>query len=129
MSIPFKVVIVEDHPLIAESLTSLIDSIPETEILACASNGHEALSLILATKPDILLTDLNIPGLNGLDLIARVKQQYPALKIIVLTMYDTLAIVKKVIEMGVDAYLLKEEGKQEIVQAIEEVLAAPGYFI
>ena len=79
----------------------------EHEILATATNAEEGLDLLRQHKPDLLITDFNLPGMDGLSLIRRVKQLFPEMKIVVLSMHDETHLVKEILKEGVNAYILK----------------------
>ena len=124
----FSVVLVDDHLLFAEGMKSVLNSVEAVESVAVAYNGKELFPLLYKVKPNLLLLDLNLVEENGLELVARVKKEFPDTKIIVLTSYDDPKYVKKAFKNGVDGYMLKSSPKDELVGGITEVLKGEIFF-
>lgn len=118
-----KVAIVEDDNRIRESLAVLIDG---TENIRCASThrtAEEAIAQIPITKPDVVLMDINLPGISGIDCARQLKTAMPSLQILMLTMYENSQQVFESLKAGASGYLVKRTSPAEIVKAIEEVHA------
>lgn len=101
---------------------------PDIEIVSEASNGMHALSEIQKTQPDLIITDLSMPGLDGFELIELVANKFPQIKILVLTMHGERAYVQKAIDLGISGYLLKDVSIDELIDAINAVLEGDFYF-
>ncbi len=124
-----KILIVDDHQIVIDGIKSML---ADTEIYVQkeACNGQQALDY-LNTKTeeiDLILTDVSMPVLNGIELCKIVKQSYPKISVLVLSMYDNIAIVKDVIAAEADGYILKNSGKDEMLKAINKILAGGTYF-
>lgn len=119
-----NIVIADDHQLFITGLKSILKEIAEYDIhlLDIANDGEELITILKKNVPDLLILDLNMPEKNGLDVLDTIRDQYEDLKILALTMYDESKIVKSAFKSGVDGYVLKSSGKEELVRAIKEVL-------
>lgn len=115
-----KLLIVDDHQLLIDGICNMINN-HEFSIVAKAHNTEEALQVLSGHKIDILVTDINMPGEDGLYLIDKVKKRYPDVKIVVLTMYDDRSIVLEAIRLKVNAYLLKNITQQQFYKALQFV--------
>lgn len=119
-----NVVIADDHQLFITGLKSMLTDVGEYEInlTDIANDGEELIAILKRNVPDLLILDLNMPEKDGLDVLETIRDQYENLKILALTMYDESKIVKSAFKSGVDGYVLKSSGKEELVKAITEVL-------
>ncbi len=119
-----NVVIADDHQLFITGLKSILNDISGYDItlIDVANDGEELISILKKNVPDLLILDLNMPERDGLDVLDAIGDQYDDLKILALTMYDESKIVKSAFKSGVDGYVLKSSGKEELVRAIIEVL-------
>ncbi|MEY4929658.1 MAG: hypothetical protein RI909_382, partial [Bacteroidota bacterium] len=117
-----KLLIVDDHRIVLDGLKSLFNQDPQFEILGAASSAEEALLFLETNPPDILLTDYRLPGLNGLELAMIVKQKYPSVKRVILSMHDEGLIVKQILKEGVDGYLLKSIQQSELKMALHQIM-------
>jgi DNA-binding NarL/FixJ family response regulator len=115
---PIRIVIADDHPLVRSGLTGLLASQPDFEVVGEAANGREAVAVAQRTKPDVVLTDLRMPELDGVGAIREMCALVPAPKILVLTTYDTDADILRAVEAGATGYLLKETPREELFGAI-----------
>src|SRR5690606_29748137 len=93
-----KTILIDDHTILLDGIRALLEREGEHEILATATNAEEGLDLLRQHKPDLLITDFNLPGMDGLSLIRRVKQLYPEMKIVVLSMHDETHLVKEILK-------------------------------
>lgn len=123
-----KIVIVDDHQLICDGLSRIIQEIPEFEVITTYQNPMEALQKIPVWKPDILLVDFEMPGLNGIELIQKLKLEIPDLRSILLTMHLDKATVKEALSQGVNAYILKNLDEFELRIALEKVKNNQNYY-
>ncbi|WP_076593441.1 response regulator [Herminiimonas arsenitoxidans] len=122
-----KIVIAEDHTLIREGLRSLLVQVPDIDVVADTGNGALVEQLLLQTQADFLLLDLDIPGCHGIALTARIKQQHPHIKILILTGSTDHVSVRQAFAAGADGYLLKLEDSSELLEAIPTVLSNKRY--
>lgn len=123
-----SIVIVDDHQMIIDGLSRIIQEIPGFELLTTYHDSIEALKKIPIWNPDILLVDLEMPSLNGLELIRRLKQDFPELKTILLTMHLDRATVKEALSLKVNAYILKNLDEFELRIALEKVSKDQNYY-
>lgn len=120
-----RIVIADDHQLFIAGLKTILSGTDEQkfEIVGIANDGESVIQLLKTTPADLLILDLNMPERDGLDVISSIRGQYSDLRIIALTMYDESKIVKSAFKSGVDGYVLKNSGMDELDEAISEVLA------
>jgi DNA-binding NarL/FixJ family response regulator len=116
-----KTILIDDHTILLDGIRALLEREGEHEILATATNAEEGLNLLRQHKPDLLITDFNLPGMDGLSLIRRVKQLFPDIKIVVLSMHDETHLVKEILKEDVHAYLLKKDSHKELLEALRQV--------
>jgi DNA-binding NarL/FixJ family response regulator len=116
-----RVALADDHPVVLAGVKALIQAAPEMDLVGEAADGHAALKLILEAKPDVVVMDISMPGLTGLDLVQRVGGEHSAVKILVLTVHEDRAYVQKVLSAGARGYLLKRSAAEELVRAIRAV--------
>lgn len=122
------ILIADDHQLILDGIREMIDALDGFEVVATAQNGKDALLKFKTLLPDIILTDLDMPQLNGLEFIREVKFKKEDIKILVLTMYGEQALLKKAEKYGASGYLLKTSDKTEFLKALIEVSDGKKYF-
>ncbi len=120
---PIKTVIADDHKLFRKGLSSLFDDNPNVSIIGEASNGQELLNLLKEKHPDLILMDLKMPIMDGIEATEQVKSQYPEIKIIVLSMYEDERFIIHLLELGVNGYLLKNAEPEEMENTIDTVMA------
>ncbi|HTF03863.1 MAG TPA: response regulator transcription factor [Bacteroidia bacterium] len=120
MSAPaaLRILIADDHQMFIDGIRALLKNETQFEFVGEASNGIEALAQLKNTPVDILITDINMPGMNGAELTVQVKKNYPEVKVLVLTMYNDLAIVNKILMAEAEGYILKNTGKEELINAL-----------
>ncbi len=123
-----KLYIVDDHDLVIDGLEKIILEMSEIELLGRASNGAEAVNKIPILDPDLVLMDLDMPVMNGLEASERLLKSNPDLKIIILTMHGEKPIVEKMMQLGVSGYLLKNADKEELKFGMLQVLRGKQYF-
>lgn len=123
MSNKIKLYIAEDHRLLRESFKNFLDEQEDFKVLKDLSDGQELLDALEIHKihPDIILLDLQMPHVNGKQALIKIKELYPAIKIIVLTLNDSSASIKEIMRMGANAYLDKNAGPEELFNAIRDV--------
>jgi DNA-binding NarL/FixJ family response regulator len=123
-----KIILADDHKLVREGFKALLKKSQDFEIIAEAQNGNELLDLIEKYLPDILLVDISMPGLNGIDAIGIIKKINPNIRFIILTMHEEAEYVMKSIQSGASGYLLKNVEPEELYRAIKTVAGGEKYF-
>ncbi|MET3440591.1 DNA-binding NarL/FixJ family response regulator [Variovorax paradoxus] len=116
-----RLFLVDDHPLVRDGLRARLGSMPNLEIVGEAGSAAEALALVEQLRPDLLLMDVGMKDMNGIDLAALVLQREPAPHVVMLSMYDNPEYVQKALQVGARGYVLKDAPAAEIVAAIEAV--------
>lgn len=127
MTPKYRIVIAEDHTILREGLRSLLSSHPEFEIVGEAEDGREAIRCVEKFKPDLVLTDLSMPRMNGLDAIKEIKRRNPKTKVLVLTVHKAEEYILSTFKAGADGYLLKDSTHAELVLAVRKVLSGKHY--
>jgi DNA-binding NarL/FixJ family response regulator len=123
-----RVLLADDHTLVRTGIRRILEGEPGIEVLAEAADGASALEMVRTTDADVLVLDLNMPGMDGIDVLRGVKATYPGLKTIVLTMHAGREYVARAMKGGADAYLLKDSAVQDLVAAVHAVVAGQSYF-
>lgn len=122
MKIPIKVIIADNHPIIRNGITSLVGTQDNIEVIAEASKGFEVIDFLeKGNLPDILITDIETPDLDGIELTKLIKSNYPQIKVLILTSVDQEKLITKCFDAGADGYLLKNVTTSEIVFAVEQL--------
>ncbi len=124
---PVKIVLVDDHAILRTGLISLLTQEPGFKVVAEASNGYEALNAVEKFKPNVLVLDLAIPGINGLEVTYQVTQRFPETRVVILSMYAKEAYVVEAFRNGALAYVLKGSDAKELVQAIHHARKGKRY--
>lgn len=123
-----KILIADDHELVRRGLRVVLEEEPGWEVIAEVANGRDAVARALEEKPDVIVLDLGMPELNGLEVARRIRQKLPGARILVLTIYEAEHVVQEVLEAGAQGYLLKTDAGRELVQAVRALLADRPYF-
>jgi DNA-binding NarL/FixJ family response regulator len=124
---PIRVLLADDHALVRAGFRALLQSLPDMEVVAEAGDGREALRLIKLHQPDVVLMDIGMPGLNGLEAAARVTEESPQIQVIILSMHATEEYVLRALRAGAAGYLLKDAGTAELDLAIRAVMRGETY--
>ncbi len=122
-----RILLADDHPIVREGLRAVLETQADFEVIAEAARGDEALRLALALQPDILLLDLEMPILDGVETIRRLRQQQPAARIIVFTAFDNDERIIHAVQAGANGYLLKGAPREEIFKAIRITMEGGSY--
>lgn len=118
-----KIILVEDKEEIRKNLEILLNSNEETECLKTFPNSETAIKQVPALKPDVILMDINLPGISGIECTKIIKSQFPEIQIIILTMYEDSDLVFKALSYGATGYLLKRTTSNQLIESIKEVFA------
>ncbi len=124
---PAKIVIVDDHSIVREGLKQLLELDGDVEVIGEASDGVECLNLLKKIVPQVLLLDINMPNMNGLEVLERLKENNVDVKVVILTVHNEIEFLLKAVEMGIDGYLLKESDSAELKKAIFHVIEGETY--
>lgn len=124
---PIKVILADDHPLVIEGISGILQSYDEIDVVATLSNGQEVVDQFEALAPDVILMDLNMPVLSGLAAIEILLEKDPECKIVVLSMHDSPEYISTAMRHGAKGYLLKDIPTEGIVKAITQVHAGETY--
>lgn len=117
-----KIFLADDHKIIREGLYNLLKKQPDFEIIGEAEDGHATVKKIKVLKPDIVIMDIAMPGLNGIEATRQIKTEQPEVKVIALSMHAEKRFVAEMLNAGASGYLLKTSAFEELVQAIQAVL-------
>ena len=122
-----KVVIAEDHTILRAGLKALLMSNPNFEIIGEADNGRDAIRRVIELKPDLVIMDLSMPGMNGMDAVREIKDRMPEVKALVLTVHSEEEYVLASLQAGANGYVLKDATQNELLIAAERVLEGKTY--
>lgn len=118
---PIRVVLVDDHPVVRSGIRGLLEKAVDIELVGEASNGEEGLRLVAETQPDVLLLDMELPDIPGIQVARQVQQLHPIVKILALSAHDDSVYVRELLESGAAGYLMKEEAPEVIQDAVRGV--------
>lgn len=122
------IMLVDDHEVIRDGLKFYFNGMEDIQVVAEASDGKEAIEQLQSRPVDIVITDISMPGMDGLELMQYINENIPEQKVIALTMLGESQYVTKMISMGVQGYILKNAGKQQLLDAVKAVSAGENYF-
>lgn len=125
---PIEVLIADDHPLFRKGMRTLLDSMPETDVIGEATSGQQAVEMALALKPDLILMDLKMPGGGGLSAIGQLSQHMPDARILVVTLFEDDESVFTALKAGARGYVLKDADEDEMMRAIQAVAQGEAIF-
>ncbi len=122
-----RVILAEDHTIVRKGLKALLEAYPHIEVVGEAADGREAIQLAEALRPHVVVMDLNMPGLNGLEATARIKRRCPDVNVLILSMHANEEYVLQVLRSGASGYLLKDSATEDLVAGIQAVYAGEAY--
>ncbi|MBN2532714.1 MAG: response regulator transcription factor [Spirochaetales bacterium] len=122
-----RFILVDDHPISREGLVYLINDANEYSVIAEASNAEEALEIVDKKEVDFAVIDISLKGMSGLQLIRKLKNKYPELYILVVSMHDETLYAERALDTGADGYIMKEEASNEVLKAIRQILSGKIY--
>lgn len=124
---PIHVILADDHTLVRAGIRALLEKLPDVKVIGEAGDGREVLNLVKAQPPDVVLLDIAMPGLNGLEAAERLARDFPAVRVIILTMHDNEEYVRRALKAGAVGYLLKKSATAELGTALHQVLRGEIY--
>ena len=122
-----KIIVVDDHPMVIEGMKAMLNQIRYVELCATASNAYEAMEKVKENQPDLVITDVNMPEISGVELTSKLKKEFPNLKIIGMSTFNERSYIAQMIQNGADGFLVKSASKEEIETAISSVLDGKMY--
>lgn len=122
-----RVLVVDDHPMVAEGIEAILETYPDIEVVGTLANGQEAIENVGALAPDVVLMDLNMPGVNGLSATELLLEIHPDLRILILSMHDSPEYISTALRHGAAGYVLKDVPTEQIKEAIDRVMAGEQY--
>ncbi len=128
MDNPVKVLLVDDHQVVLDGFLARLELEPDIQVVGTACNGFEAIDAVGRVTPDVVLMDVSMPVMNGIDATALIKQNHPEVKVVMLTMHDNREYMMKVMQAGAVGYMLKDVSAKNMVQAIQTVFQGATYF-
>lgn len=123
-----RILLADDHTIVREGLLGLLAEAPDCEVVAEAADGPQALEAAREHRPDVAVLDLSMPGLSGLEVVRRVREELPRTRILVLTMHVEEEYVVRVVQAGASGYLVKDSAGSELLSAVRALHAGQGYF-
>lgn len=122
-----KIILADDHQMFLDGLSSLLSQVKDVQVIAAVNSGREVLEKLQSFSPDLVIVDLNMPEMDGLETTRELKKKYPDLKVLGLTMENDLQLVTGMLEAGASGYILKNTGKAELELAIRQVMKGEAY--
>ena len=123
-----RIVLADDHDLVRSGIKALLSMIDGVEVIAEARDGKELIGLVESLMPDVVMTDISMPGMDGITAISQIHSKHPEVRMLVLSMYDTVDFVKRAVANGACGYLMKDAPPFELEQAVRSVMATGSYF-
>jgi DNA-binding NarL/FixJ family response regulator len=125
---PIRVVLADDHDLVRSGIKALLTMVEGVQVIAEARDGKELIALVEDLMPDVVMTDISMPGMDGITAISEIHGKHPQVRLLVLSMYDTVDFVKRAVANGACGYLMKDAPPFELEQAVRSVMATGSYF-
>jgi DNA-binding NarL/FixJ family response regulator len=125
---PIRVVLADDHDLVRSGIKALLTMVEGVQVIAEARDGKELIALVEDLMPDVVMTDISMPGMDGITAISEIHGKHPEVRLLVLSMYDTVDFVKRAVANGACGYLMKDAPPFELEQAVRSVMATGSYF-
>ena len=123
-----KILIADDHKMVTDGLTAFLQQEEAFEVVAQAAGGEEVLEILEETPVDVAVLDIEMPNMDGIETTRRIKRDYPKIKVLILSMYKKRDFILNLFNLGVNGYLLKNRGKEELVAAIHTIYKDGPYF-
>ncbi len=117
------IVLAEDHQILSDGIMAFLEHHPNLQILEIVSNGEALLQSVDKHQPDVVITDVRMPKMDGIEATFKIKEQYPQIKVVVLSMFDQYTTIQQALKAGADAYVLKNSGLKTLVLAVEQAMS------
>ena len=125
---PVRVVLADDHDFVRSGVKALLSTIPGVQVVGEARDGHELLQVTQALSPDVVVTDISMPGVDGITAVGQISQRFPRVRVLVLSMLDSPEAVKRAVANGACGYLRKDAPQSELEQALRSIGSGGSYF-
>jgi DNA-binding NarL/FixJ family response regulator len=125
--VSIRVLLADDHPLVCDGLRALLAQQEDVEVVAVVSDGREAIRATAELQPDVVIMDIAMPGMNGIEAAQRICEEHPATQVIMLSMHDTAEHIYRSLMAGASGYLLKESAGREVMEAVRAVRSGKRY--
>jgi two-component system, NarL family, nitrate/nitrite response regulator NarL len=122
-----RVLIVDDHAFVRRGVQTILESIPDWELCGQASNGLEAIQMVEQCKPDVVLMDVSMPEMDGIEATRIVRAANPRTKIVLLTLHESVEVLRSGFRAGANGYLLKADAEEELIKALRVVIGDGSY--
>lgn len=123
-----RILIVDDHQMFIDGLKSILSKQKDFTVYAEALSGEDALNIIANDKPDMVITDISMPGMSGIELTKIIKQDFPEIKVVVVSMHNDSAVVSEILMAEAEGYILKNTGKTELLNALNRIANDGTYY-
>ncbi|BAU52443.1 response regulator [Mucilaginibacter gotjawali] len=125
---PKRIFIVDDHQMVIDGINLMLDGRPEFIVAGECTHPTEAIEMLRTAAVDILITDVGMPGMSGVELSRIVKSRFPEIKILALSMFGESQVIAEMIDAGISGYILKNSGKKELIEALTKIAEGQNYF-
>jgi DNA-binding NarL/FixJ family response regulator len=125
---PIRIILADDHDLVRSAIKALLMQIPGVTVVAEVRDGGELIAAVGRLQPDIVMTDISMPGMDGLSAVATLHAQYPQVRVVVVSTHDTVDFIRRAVASGACGYLTKDASPSELEQALRSVMANRSYF-
>ena len=127
-NLTINIILVDDHQMLIDGIKALLKKEKNITFVGTANNGSNALKLIEKLKPNLVITDINMPEMSGIELTKIIKKNFPEIKVLVLTMFNEKAIISEILSAEAEGYILKNTGRDELVNAINKIACNGTFF-
>jgi|SRR5581483_7346882 DNA-binding NarL/FixJ family response regulator len=125
---PVRILIVDDHEVVRQGLRTILNARPQWEIVGEAENGREAIDLTRQLRPDVVILDITMPIMSGLEATQELEKSFPAARVLIFTMHDSKSLIKAVRKAGARGYVLKSRAARDLIHAVEALLDGNTFF-
>lgn len=123
-----RILLVDDHQLVLDGLRNILDDVAEVHVVADANNGKQAIEILQNLRIQVVLMDIDMPEMGGIEATKLIKRKFPDIKILILSMHNEKGVIQTVIDAGADGYLLKNSSQNELVEGIKSVCQGKKFF-
>ncbi len=123
-----KLIVVDDQKVVIEGVKRILEPWKEFDVVGEALNGARAVKLVESLKPDVVIMDISMPIMNGIEATARIKRQFPETKVLIFSMYSDKEYITRLLRIGISGYILKDDPHSDLVQAIKVIVSGATYF-